>query len=352
MEITHIPAGSLPANEIEEILAEVVAFDALINRASGLGDDFDPRADEVRQELLSPNEYTSHQTWIGRLGGAIVAKGIAYLTLQDNLDVADVWCAVHPDRRRRGFGAEMLTAMETSLAAQGRTQLTSYCEVPESVRASEVRSAHLAAESGAGSLPAGQSDVAFLANHGFAFKQLERCSVAKTAVAASLPRVELDPGYTIETWSGPTPEHRLEQIAWLHQKMSTDTPGAEEFGEEESWDAERVRALDERRRKNRELLGTALALKGDSAAGFTEVAHFDERPAVGWQGSTLVAREHRGHGLGAALKIANHVALGESSRVERIYTWNAVENSWMLAINDRGGFETWAWVGLWKKRLA
>ncbi|MDN6747073.1 MAG: hypothetical protein L0L93_08800 [Brevibacterium sp.] len=134
--------------------------------------------------------------------------------------------------------------------------------------------------------------------------------------------------------------------------MSTDTPGAEEFGEEEKWGAARVRALDERRTEGREMVSTVLALKGEAGAGFTEVAHFDERPQVGWQGSTLVAREHRGHRLGAALKIANHVALREHTAVERIYTWNAVENSWMRLINERAGFAIWARVGLWKKRLA
>ncbi|GAA1843401.1 hypothetical protein [Brevibacterium marinum] len=99
MEITHIPAGSRAADDIDEILAEVVDFDMLVNRASGLGADFDPRFDEVRLQLLSPNDYFTHQTWIGRVDGAIVAKGIAYLTLRDNLDVADVWCSVHPERR-------------------------------------------------------------------------------------------------------------------------------------------------------------------------------------------------------------------------------------------------------------
>lgn len=352
MEITDIPAGSRSAADIDEILAEAVDFATLINRASGLGADFDPRSDEVRQQLLSDNGYVTHQTWIGRLGGAIVAKGIAYLTLQDNLDVADVWCSVHPELRGQGLGSELLAAMEANLAAQGRTQLTSYCEIPPAARDADLRSAHLAAESGAGSLPVAQPDVAFLIRHGFASKQLERCSVAKTATAAKLPARDLDAGYTIETWTGPTPEHRLDQVALLHQRMSTDTPGAEEFGEEEKWDAARVRALDAKRAEGREQLGTALALKGEAPAGFTEVAHFDDRPAVGWQGSTLVVRDHRGHGLGAALKVANHQAVGESTQVERIYTWNAVENSWMLAINDRAGFATWAWVGLWKKRLA
>ncbi|WP_235344103.1 GNAT family N-acetyltransferase [Brevibacterium sp. UCMA 11754] len=181
MEITHIPAGSRSGEEIESILAEVLDFDTLINEASGLGTDFDPRADEVRRELLSPTQYLSNQTWIGRLGRAIVAKGIAYLALQDNLDVADVWCSVHPELRGQGLGSELLAEMETNLAAQGRTQLTSYCEIPPSARDADLRGAHLAADSGTGSLPANQPDVAFLIRHGFAFKQLERCSVANSA---------------------------------------------------------------------------------------------------------------------------------------------------------------------------
>lgn len=352
MEITHIPAGSRSADDLEAILAEVVDFDMLVNRASGLGADFDPRSDAVRQELLSPNDYVTHQTWIGRLGGVIVAKGIADLKRQDNLDVADIWCSVHPERRGQGLGTELLVAMEMGLAGQGRTQLTSFCEMPSSGREADLRGPHIAAESGTGSLPTSRSDVAFLIRHGYAFKQLERCSVALTSTAAGMSGGDLDEGYSIETWNGPTPEHRRAQIAFLHQKMSTDTPGAEEFGEEEKWDQERVRALDGQRAEAREQMGTALALKGEVAAGFTEVAHFEERPEVGWQGSTLVAREHRGHGLGAGLKIANHLALGEHSKVERVYTWNAVENSSMLAINDRAGFATWAWVGLWKKNLA
>ncbi|RAE31138.1 N-acetyltransferase, partial [Burkholderia multivorans] len=34
-----------------------------------------------------------------------------------------------------------------------------------------------------------------------------------------------------------------------------------------------------------------------------------------------------------------------------VYTWNAAENTWMLAINDLAGFETFAWTSVWKKVL-
>lgn len=46
------------------------------------------------------------------------------------------------------------------------------------------------------------------------------------------------------------------------------------------------------------------------------------------------------------------MAMGERTGVERIYTWNAVESSGMLLINDRAGFANWGRVGLWKMRLA
>ncbi|MCD1286992.1 MULTISPECIES: GNAT family N-acetyltransferase [unclassified Brevibacterium] len=360
MEITRIRAGELSEQAVDGILAEVLDFDTLINRGSGLGEDFDPLPAEVRRQLSSVNDYLTHTTWIGRLGGMIVAKGLAYLPLSDNIDVADLWCAVHPAYRRQGLGSRLLQVMEKEMRAAGRTRLSSYCELPPTVRDAAPQGAHIAAGSGFGSLPSAQPDVAFLAGRGYSFRQLERCSVARVGgeatgdgpAGADEDPADREDGYVIETWQGPTPEHRLEQIAVLHQKMSTDTPGAAEFGDEEKWDAARVRVLDAERAEKREIVSTALALRGEEAAGFTEVAHFADRPEIGWQGSTLVAREHRGHGLGARLKIANHARLGADSSVERVYTWNAVENTWMLAINDAAGFATWAWVGLWKKNLA
>ncbi|WP_166970610.1 GNAT family N-acetyltransferase [Brevibacterium atlanticum] len=355
MDITRIRPGDHDGAAIEAVLPEILAFDTQINHASGLGEDFDPREAELRRELSSSTAYETHTTWIVRLGGSIVAKGVAFLPLSDNRDTAELWCAVHPAHRGQGIGGRLLTVMEEEMRIDGRTRLTSYCELPATVRDAAPGRAHLAAQIGKGSLPSGQPDVAFLHRHGYSFIQLERCSVAAAGGAEELSGDpigdEAADGYVIETWQGPTPEHRLDQVALLHQRMSTDVPGAAEFGDEEVWDADRVRTLDAERTASAEVLTTSLALLGQTAAGFTEVAHSADRPQVGWQGSTIVAREHRGHRLGARLKFATLVALGRESSVERIYTWNAVENSWMLAINDAVGFETWAWVGVWRKVL-
>lgn len=354
MEITHIPAGSLTESEIEDTVAEVVAFDLVVNSASGLGPDFDPRPAEVRRTLRRTNDYTTHALWLGRLGGDIVAKGIAYLDLQDNQNAAEIHVAVHPEHRRQGLGSELLAVMEEQLAGEGRRTLTSFAEAPAGVVDREPRTARIAAASGTGALPVDLPEVAFARVHGYSLRQLERCSVARIRGGGSsddrLGGGEgAADGYAILTWAGPTPEEHLEALALLQRRMSTDTPGAADLEEEEFWDADRVRANDADREASGKRMMTALAMKGDEVAGYTQAAHFADRPAVGDQGGTLVLREHRGHGLGARLKRANHAALLQESEVERVYTWNAAENSWMLAINDLAGFETYAWTSVWKK---
>jgi GNAT superfamily N-acetyltransferase len=352
MEITRIRAGRSDPADIDVLLPEVLEFDTLTNRASGLGPDFDPLPAEARRELSTSSRFETFSTWIGRLGGHIVAKGVAHMRLASNTDTAEVWCAVHPDHRRRGLASELLVRMEGELREEGRTALSSYCEIPPHVRDGDLRGARLAAASGSGTLPVGVPEVAFLQHRGYSLVQIERCSVASTVTAAELDLGENPDGYVIETWQGAVPENRLEHIAELKRRLSTDVPGAAKFGGEEHWDADRVRALDAEMTTKGETMATALALRGDEPAGYTQVGHFAARPAVGWQGGTLVAREHRGHGLGARLKVANHRGLAGHSTVERVYTWNAVENSWMLQINDRAGFATWAWVGLWTKDVA
>ena len=60
--------------------------------------------------------------------------------------------------------------------------------------------------------------------------------------------------------------------------------------------------------------------------------------AVQW--GTYVHRDHRGHRLGAAVKVANLRALQrQRPDIRRIDTSNAETNSWMVSINERLGFE-------------
>ena len=64
----------------------------------------------------------------------------------------------------------------------------------------------------------------------------------------------------------------------------------------------------------------------------------DTHKALQW--ATFVHRDHRGHRLGAAVKVANLRALQrERPDVVQIDTENAETNQHMVSINERLGFE-------------
>jgi hypothetical protein len=66
-----------------------------------------------------------------------------------------------------------------------------------------------------------------------------------------------------------------------------------------------------------------------------------------------VLRAHRGNRLGMYLKAANLLAVPAAwPSVERIYTWNAEENSPMLSVNIELGFTPAGRVAAWQKHLA
>jgi hypothetical protein len=59
-----------------------------------------------------------------------------------------------------------------------------------------------------------------------------------------------------------------------------------------------------------------------------------------YQMGTLVRRDHRGHRLGTAVKVANLAALvADRPDVLEVHTQNAETNEWMVSINVRLGFE-------------
>lgn len=76
------------------------------------------------------------------------------------------------------------------------------------------------------------------------------------------------------------------------------------------------------------------------------------RPAVVHQEDTLVLDEHRGHRLGMWLKASNLRRAADSwTDAERIYTWNAEENSFMLEVNVALGFRPSGRTAGWQRVL-
>jgi hypothetical protein len=77
------------------------------------------------------------------------------------------------------------------------------------------------------------------------------------------------------------------------------------------------------------------------------------QPHLAIQGDTLVLREHRGHRLGLAVKLANVRALqDELPAVTTVRTWNAESNTHMLAVNQAMGFFVTGYTREWTKALS
>ncbi|WP_461169226.1 GNAT family N-acetyltransferase [Arthrobacter sp. Z1-15] len=289
-----------------------------------------------------------------RDGDEILGLATLGLPLADNTHSAYVNVVVAPHARRTGLGSRLYAAAEQAAAACGRTTLLGETEHPAQP---EQHTGTIAPKSGTGTIPA-DAAAAFAAAAGFTLEQVERISLLNLA-DASVGREALDDAaaaagsdYELVFWRGPCPDQLVDSYAVLRQKMSTDAPMAGLDLEEEHWDAARIRE-DERKARDMdaEVLVSAVRHRPTGhLAGHTLLMVFNANPAVAFQDDTLVLREHRGHRLGMLLKTANLIRLGrELPQAARIWTWNAVENDYMLAINNQLGFEPAGYSGEWQK---
>lgn len=194
-------------------------------------------------------------------------------------------------------------------------------------------------------LPAGHD----LSGHGFFLVQVEIASALRLPTAVR--EAPVPEGYAIDSWRGPVPERHLSCVAGMKEMMSTDMPWGGQTHDREVWDGARIREVEETDRwAGVETLWSLACHAGSGACvGFTQLSCPAGRPGIAFQEDTLVTDRHRGHGLGMALKVANLAQLArELPRVHTVYTWNAEENSPMLAINRRLGFVPAARFECWQ----
>jgi GNAT superfamily N-acetyltransferase len=266
-------------------------------------------------------------------GPTPVAYCAVYLQQNDNLDVAQVELDVHPEHRGRGIAQELLATLSPELRSQGRTRFLFECAL-------------------------GGPGERFLRAAG------ARCAVADTERRLVLASV--DPGlhdamveearrasadYDLVTWVGATPENLLEDAAVLHARMSTDPPLDDLSWEPETYDSARVIARDRMMAAHgMHVYAAAVRHRATgTAVGITTLVVFSDVPGFGDQWETIVLPEHRGHRLGALLKVANlRQAVEHQPDLEAVHTWNADSNAPMLAVNVAMGFTPLRECGEWE----
>lgn len=289
----------------------------------------------------------------------VVGYGYASMPLTSNPHLAVVYIEVHPDHRGRGAGTALLAEVERIAADGGRTVLISWTE---QIGEPELGSPDaLVPPTGNGRVRASEPCHRMALNRGYVLEQAERYSVLKLPVDPELlaslhddAAARAGSDYRLHTWAGSTPPDRIDQVAVLHTRMSTDAPSAGLALDEDPWDADRVRTADERLvRSGMGSLTTAVEhVPSGELAGYTRLEFPLDRPEAAFQEDTLVLAAHRGHRLGMLMKAHQLRALPqERPDVRRIHTWNAEENSYMLAINVALGFRPTGVAGSWQKRL-
>jgi hypothetical protein len=111
--------------------------------------------------------------------------------------------------------------------------------------------------------------------------------------------------------------------------------------EAEKVDVARVRANEETQRKRGRRAYHA-GMREDATnrlVAWTAINFDAENPDHAWQQITIVDPAHRGHRLGLLVKIENlRQTLEHEPATRDIDTWNAAENTHMIAINETLGY--------------
>lgn len=293
--------------------------------------------------------------------GRVVGRASIGMPVHDDTSRAHVHVCVHPARRRSGIGTALAEALAAVCAGNGRTVLIADSEHPVHHGDVTTDGTEVPAKSGTGSLPR-DAGARFAMHNGFTLEQVERYSVlAMPAGDDALSVLENesaaragDPAeYRLVTWTDRCPDARVDDYARLYARMSTDAPSAGIETIEETWDSRRVRDYEATAREQGRtlLISAAEHVQSGRLVAFTELALPAHVETFAFQHDTLVLAEHRGRKLGQFVKVANIRRL-QAARpgVLRVHTWNAAENSFMLAVNIAMGFTTAGWCGQWQKR--
>lgn len=273
----------------------------------------------------------------------------------DNLHIAFTSVGVRKSAEHQGIGTALAEIAENIATDAGRTTLTSWSghRIP-----AEDDTDALVPPTGVGRVP-NDASARFARGRGFQLEQAERHSQLDLPVdGAKLAEFRAEAqaraaDYEVVTWVGRTPDEYISDMVELHRRMSIDVPLAGLDFQEEVWTEERVRHDDERTEKASRLPFWAAArhIPSGQLVAYTAVNTVPE-PDYAFQNDTLVHGDHRGHRLGMLVKAANLQELAaQRPAIKRVHTWNAGENSYMLAINVALGFRPVSVEGAWQKKF-
>ncbi len=299
---------------------------------------------EVLAQVRQTSRARRTGLYAGLDGDRVAVAGYLGLPLLTNTDHAEVMVHTAPDRRRRGLGTAMLDHLTGVAREHGRSLLSTEAHWPYD----------------GGPSGAGHDGPEFLAARGFRLGLGDVHRVLGVPVEERrLAELEAEaaphhPAYTLRAWIGPVPEELLVSWARLWATLATEAPTGELELEPESTDPSVVREEEELVARQGRTKVNCVALDADGqVVAYTDIATTVHEPERAFQWGTLVHRDHRGHRLGLAVKVANLRQLqAEFPRVRSVVTYNAEVNEHMVGVNDLLGFRPVERLGEYQKHLA
>lgn len=243
--------------------------------------------------------------------------GQANVLLMDDIGVIDL--IVHPDARGRGVGSALLLAMARRAHDEG------------------IPSLGVEAIGDTPSIP-------FYERHGFRWAYAEIRNVLEFSAVDWLKlggmAQGIGSGYRVEYYPGGPPESLFEAYAAAKESVRDDADGDLDL-RPSSYDPERLRAslatLNGRGLKPYIVL--AIHESTGDVAGLTEVVVPRQRPGRADQYDTIVMPQHRGNGIGRAIKARMLFELRAAEpKLKEVQTWHALEKDPMLKVNADLGF--------------
>lgn len=262
-------------------------------------------------------------------GDRLVGVSERWMPLEDNTSMLWSTVSVDPDQRRRGFGSELTKADVARARELGRTQVLAEFHVP-------------------GDDLEGHPYYLFALAQGYEPGWVENVRHLQLPVDSALLErhdalaAEKTQGYDIRVYVGRVPDEYLPGMCELIGQLAVDAPsGVIEF-EEESVTPERMRKWYDLEKSIGRTRLSALAIhrETNTVAAQSDLIVTAPPSKQVWQWGTFVHREHRGHRLGMAVKVANlkHLQREFPGR-SLVNTSNADTNAYMVSINEELGFE-------------
>ena len=275
-----------------------------------------------RMEMIHAWDGEPGRLFLAHAGGRMVGTLSIDYSNYDNLDLAWLGLDILPDHRRQGHGTAVLEAAYEICREMGRPLL------------------------GIAGWESEQT-LGFAAATGF---ELKSQAINRRQRLPELPAGLIDKlyddalaqagDYELLRFFGRTPEELVDEVSRITDAIN-DAPLDDLELEDEVYPPHRIRAYETAQIESGFRFRRVVARHRTTGelAGHTVVTVDSERPAIGDQHDTAVARQHRGHRLGVLLKADMVRWLAEDEpQLETIDTWNAESNDHMVFVNEQLGY--------------